>query len=325
MEGVLDVGAPALRPGPVHARRVRLVEGEEQSAPVLEVEVAGAQPIEEGQTLDRLRAAVVGHEGEEPRRVSGTDVGLGGGLFAPGPGVAEPEMRKEVQRSRLGSPIVGRDADGHVFRPGLRVLHDHVEVAVVVEDPGVQELELSRLPTPLLVLLHEPRVGVLGLRVLVEPLHVGVGGGRVEVVPVLLDVLPVVRLAGPRGRRGAPSGWGRARSRGRGQSRAPGSGRRSRPGRPRPSGRPCCARGRGENSPRRRRRDCSPRAPSPTSARRRTDPNAARPRRPLPRGARARASWASRARGRSPPAPSRAGGPRGPSPPRPRARAASAP
>jgi hypothetical protein len=101
-----------------------------------------------------------------------------------------------MERRRVGSPIESRDADGHVLRPGLRVLDDHVEVAVVVEDPGVHELELSRLAAPLLVLFHEPRVGVLGLRILVEPLHVGVGGGRVEVVPVLLDVLPVVCLAG---------------------------------------------------------------------------------------------------------------------------------
>ena len=51
-------------------------------------------------------------------------------------------------------------------------------------------------PLPAAVLLDELRVGILALRVLVEPLHVRVGGRRVEVEVVLLHVLAVVALGG---------------------------------------------------------------------------------------------------------------------------------
>src|SRR5205085_2492710 len=46
----------------------------------------------------------------------------------------------------------------------------------------------------LAVLLDEPAVGKLRLRIHVPPAHPGVRRGRVEVPPVLLDVLAVVAL-----------------------------------------------------------------------------------------------------------------------------------
>ena len=78
----------------------------------------------------------------------------------------------------------------------LGVLDDDVEVAVLVEDAGVEQLELGALAAAAAVLLDQPAVGKLGLRILVEELHVRVRRRVVEVEVVLLDVLAVVALAG---------------------------------------------------------------------------------------------------------------------------------
>ena len=71
--------------------------------------------------------------------------------------------------------------------------HD-IEVAVVVEDPGVEQLEFGLGLPALAVHPHQGFVGVLRLRILVERLQVGVRRRGVEVVVQLLHVLAVVPL-----------------------------------------------------------------------------------------------------------------------------------
>ena len=112
----------------------------------------------------------------------------------PRPRVAEPQGGQEVQRRRLRPAIGHRDADENVVDGRLGVLHLHVEVPVFVEDPGVEQLEL-RLSAPApRVLLEQALVREFRLRVLVEGLHVGVGGRPVQVEVQLLDVLAVIAL-----------------------------------------------------------------------------------------------------------------------------------
>ena len=118
-----------------------------------------------------------------------------GRLAAPRPGVAEPEGRQHVERRRLRAAVGDGDLDEEVLRRRLRVLDEHVEVAIVVEHARVQQLVLEVVAAPAAVLLDEPAVGILRLRVLVEVLHVRVGRRRVEVEVVLLDVLAVIPLA----------------------------------------------------------------------------------------------------------------------------------
>ena len=77
----------------------------------------------------------------------------------------------------------------------LRVLDDDVEVAVVVEHAGVEQLVLHVLLAAARVGRDQIHVRERALRVLVLALEVGVGRGAVEVEPVLLDVLAVVALA----------------------------------------------------------------------------------------------------------------------------------
>src|SRR5262249_5308213 len=69
------------------------------------------------------------------------------------------------------------------------------EVAVVVEDTGVEKLILHLGATAAPVGLHQVGVGIGPLRVLIKPFHVGVGRRRVKIKVVLFDVLAVVGFA----------------------------------------------------------------------------------------------------------------------------------
>ena len=77
---------------------------------------------------------------------------------------------------------------------GLRVLDEHVEVAVVVEDAGVEQLVLRIAARAPAVLRDEILVRKGPLRILVEHPHVRVARNVVEVEVALLHVLAVVAL-----------------------------------------------------------------------------------------------------------------------------------
>ena len=100
-----------------------------------------------------------------------------------------------MQFGRLRSPVDRRDPHQDVFGIALGVLHEDVEVAVVIEDAGVEEFILHLLPAAAAVRLHQVGVGIGRLGVLVEVLHVGVGRRAVEVEVVLLHILAVVAFA----------------------------------------------------------------------------------------------------------------------------------
>ncbi len=169
---------------------------------------------------------------------------------------------------------------------GLRVLDEDVEVAVLVEDAGVEQLELGRARRRARGSPRSAGVRVLGLRVLVEELHVGVRRRRVEVEVVLLHVLAVVRLRPARrpNRRSFRIGsrpFQSASAKHEHLIAVADAGDAVLA----PAVRLASARGRAGSSPRRRRPRCSPRAPCPTRARDSTAPTSARA---------ARASRASR-------------------------------
>ena len=99
-----------------------------------------------------------------------------------------------MQGGRLRPAVLDGDANEYVLRRGLGVLHEDVEVAVFREDAGIEQFVLRLQLRAGAVGLDQIVIGVGQLRVLVEPLHVGVGGRRVQVVVVLLDVFAVVAL-----------------------------------------------------------------------------------------------------------------------------------
>src|SRR5262249_28482593 len=67
-----------------------------------------------------------------------------------------------------------------------------IEIAVLVEDPRVQQLIFRADPAALPVGLYQIGIGIGGLRVFVEILHVGVGRRAIEVEVDLLHILAVI-------------------------------------------------------------------------------------------------------------------------------------
>ena len=113
-------------------------------------------------------------------------------------------MRDEMDRRPLGTAIVRGDAEDERLLVLLGDLDLDVEVAVVVEDAGVDQLELGIAQSAAAVLLDELRVRILALRILVEHALVGVRRERVDVEVALLDVLAVIALRRARGRSSVP-------------------------------------------------------------------------------------------------------------------------
>ena len=114
--------------------------------------------------------------------------------FRPGPGVAEPEGRQHGELRLLGPPIADQNADGDVLRCQFGVLHRHIEIAILGEDPSVQQFEFRLVAAPATVFCHKPFVGIGGLGVLVEGFEIGVGGSAVEIEIVFLHVLAMIAL-----------------------------------------------------------------------------------------------------------------------------------
>ena len=159
-DAVLDVRA-RVRASP-EALGVRVVLGEEELGRAGAVEPPGAE-----RRVIALDRHVADSRAPRPERRA---LGLG---HVPRPGVPVPERRKQMELGRLGAAVRRGDPHEDVVGRRLRVLHRHVEVAVAVEDAGVEELVLRRPPAPPPILLDQGRVWELGLRVLVQELHVG--------------------------------------------------------------------------------------------------------------------------------------------------------
>ncbi len=181
VEGVLDVGRGVGRAP--QALGVAFVLGEQCLRRVSAIKVIGPQ----GGMLGAHRPLRL------PARRDLGDARLGVSR-APGPGVAEPQRRQQMQGGRLRAAVGGDDADVDLVRRGLGVAHFHVPVAAVVECARVEQGEWRIKARAARVLMHQPAIRVLGLGILVEIAHPGVGGRGVEIEVVLLDVLAVVAL-----------------------------------------------------------------------------------------------------------------------------------
>ena len=92
------------------------------------------------------------------------------------------------------SAVGHANPDEDVVHVRLGILDLHVEVAVLIEDACVDQLELGIEAIAFCIFLAERRVRKCRLRVLVQAFHVTVRGGVVEIVVVLLHVLAVIPL-----------------------------------------------------------------------------------------------------------------------------------
>src|SRR5437667_1826821 len=110
----------------------------------------------------------------------------------PRPGVTEPQLWEQMDRRRLRPAVADGDKHQNVVRRGLGVFDEDVEIAVVVENAGVEQFELRLVFATTPVLLDQPSIGEFPLRILVEQLQVGVRWRGVEVIVELLHVLAVI-------------------------------------------------------------------------------------------------------------------------------------
>ena len=115
-------------------------------------------------------------------------------VISPRPGVAEPQRRQHVKCRLLRAGVLHRDPHQQVPWRALGVVDSDHPVTVVVEDAGVDQFVFRLQLAPPGVLGDQIAVRELALRVVVAPGVPGMGGGAVQVPPVLLDVLAVVAL-----------------------------------------------------------------------------------------------------------------------------------
>src|SRR5439155_8239008 len=100
-----------------------------------------------------------------------------------------------MNRCRLRPAIVDRDEHEDVLSICLGVFDEDVEVAIVVEDASIEQLELRLVFAATTVLIDQPRVRELSLWILVKHLQVGMCRRGVEIVVKFLGVLAVIALA----------------------------------------------------------------------------------------------------------------------------------
>src|SRR5579862_7298729 len=99
-----------------------------------------------------------------------------------------------MQRSGVRPAVGHGDADQDVVYLGLGILDEDIEVAVLIENAGVDQLKLRIGVAAAPVFIDQAGIGKLSLRIFVQALHVAVGGSGIEVVIALLHIFAMVAL-----------------------------------------------------------------------------------------------------------------------------------
>jgi hypothetical protein len=95
----------------------------------------------------------------------------------------------------LRSTIVEANLNEDVLGRFLRIFHEHVEVPVLVENSGIDQLIFELLAAAPLVGFDQLLIRIGGVWILVEILHVGVRRRAVQVEVIFLHVLAMIALA----------------------------------------------------------------------------------------------------------------------------------
>src|SRR5688500_17340339 len=103
-------------------------------------------------------------------------------MVTPRPGIAEPDLRYNVNNRFFRAPVVNGDTYKQIVWRALRILHKYVEISVVIENTGVEKVVFRLAPVSPAVLFNKCLIGKLTLRILVKHLHVRVRRRAVEVV-----------------------------------------------------------------------------------------------------------------------------------------------
>src|SRR5438270_1004321 len=64
-------------------------------------------------------------------------------LSVPRPAIPEPDCGEQADSRRFWSTIADSYANENVIRSALRVLDNYIEISVLIEYPGIQQLELG--------------------------------------------------------------------------------------------------------------------------------------------------------------------------------------
>ena len=127
VDPILHVGGSVRRTP--EALEVRVVVGEEEIGRALGDQPAHAERVVVG--LDDGGALPGAQRGTRSAQV-------------PGPRIAEPERRQQIERGGVRTSVGGGDADQDVVHAGLGVLDQDVPVAVLIEHARVEQLVLRR-------------------------------------------------------------------------------------------------------------------------------------------------------------------------------------
>ena len=94
--------------------------------------------------------------------------------------------------SCLGAAIRGADADENVFRGDLGIFHDDIEITALIKDAGIYELIFQIVLAAPAIFFQQLLVGICGVRIFVEILHVGVRRSVVQVEVILFHVFAMI-------------------------------------------------------------------------------------------------------------------------------------
>src|SRR3954453_5496518 len=99
-----------------------------------------------------------------------------------------------MEGSFLPAPIRDRDLDQDVFWRWFGIPPEHIEIAILIKDAGIDQFILHFVTVTSLVRHDQIGIRERKLRVLIQQLHIGVSGRAVEVEIVFFNVLTVVPL-----------------------------------------------------------------------------------------------------------------------------------
>src|SRR5262249_19870140 len=97
--------------------------------------------------------------GDDAVKRRGTADGRTAQIFAPGPGVAEPCGRQQMQYGSFRATVPCGDTYENVFVAGFGIFRENVEVAVFAKDTSVVELEFRFPAAATPIFLDELAVG----------------------------------------------------------------------------------------------------------------------------------------------------------------------
>jgi hypothetical protein len=90
---------------------------------------------------------------------------------------------------------MGRDLDQDVLWGLFGVFDEEIKIAVVIKNAGVEQFVLKVIGGTLAICLDQIIVGIGRLRIFVQLLHIGMGGGAVQVEIVFLNIFAMIAFA----------------------------------------------------------------------------------------------------------------------------------